>query len=403
LYCTKLRKLVNYDTFPNMSESERIIKMLLSKAGIAINGRNPWDIQINDERSYDRFLKDRSLGFGEAYMDGWWDAAELDETIAKIARAHIEDELHVNRKLVLYALRKKMFNDADKNHAFTVAEKHYDIGNELYEAMLDPDLNYSCGYWKNLGNPETAWKIPRNLIKAQQTKLEITCKKLYLRKGQKILDIGCGWGNFAKYAATHFSVKVVGITISKQQALLAKKRTKGLPVKIIMQDYRELGEQQFDKIVSMGMFEHVTHKNYDTFMRKTASVLKKDGLFLLHTIGSNKTTIANDPWIEKYIFPNSHIPSMTQISKAVEDIFVIEDVHNFGVYYYPTLMAWFRNFNKNWRKLAATNLEKYNERFYRMWKFYLLSSAGFFKAHALQLWQIVLSKKNTLEIYNSVR
>jgi cyclopropane-fatty-acyl-phospholipid synthase len=386
-----------------MSESENIVKMLFAKAGIAINGHNPWDMQIHDERCYDRFLKDRSLGLGEAYMDGWWDAKELDETIARIARAHIEDALHMNSKLMLYLLRRKMFNVANKRYAFAVAEKHYDIGNELFEAMLDPDLNYSCGYWKNIGNPSIAWKIPRNLAKAQQLKLELTCRKLYLRKGQRVLDVGCGWGNFAKYAASHLGVKVVGITVSKQQAALAKKRCKGLPVKILIQDYRDLEKQQFDKIVSIGMFEHVTYKNYNTYMRKVASVLKQDGLFLLHTIGTNKSTIANDPWIEKYIFPNSHIPSMTQMSKAIEEIFVIEDVHNFGVYYYPTLMAWFRNFNKNWKKLAATNLEKYNERFYRMWKFYLLASAGSFKARALQMWQIVLSKRNTLEIYNSVR
>lgn len=386
-----------------MTESERIIKILLAKADILINGHRPWDIQIHDKRCYDRFMQDQSLGFGEAYMEGWWDADQLDELIARIARSHIEQDLHLNAKIMLYHLRRKLFNVSTKQRAFIIGQTHYDIGNELYEAMLDPELNYSCGYWKNLGNIDNAWKIPRNLATAQEAKLELICRKLYLKKGLRVLDIGCGWGSFARHAAIQYGVAVVGLTVSKQQAILARKRSTGLPVKILLQDYREATKEQYDRLVSVGMFEHVTHKNYDTYMRVAAARLKRNGLFLLHTIGANRSTYSNDQWIEKYIFPNSQIPSLAQISKAAEGMFVVEDMHNFGPYYYPTLMSWFRNFNKNWKKLAASNIEKYNERFYRMWKFYLLSSAGSFKAGVLQLWQIVLSKRNNFNIYTAVR
>lgn len=383
-----------------MSESESIVRSLFKKAGIHINGTNPWDIQIHDTRCYDRFLKDRSLGFGEAYMDGWWDTYALDETIAKIIRAKIEDELNINKSLALYLLKRKMLHATHKKPTQIAASKHYDLGQELFEAMLDPDLNYSCGHWKNLGNPETAWKIPRNLIKAQHAKLALVCKKLILKKGLNILDIGCGWGNILKYASSRFGVHATGITISNQQASFIKKHTKGLSIKILSEDFKNLDGLLYDRIVSIEMLEHLTYKYYTLYFKKVASLLKSDGVFLLQTIGSNKTKYTTDPWIEKYIFPNSNLPSLTQITREVENLFVVEEVKNYGVYYYPTLMSWFRNFHKNWKKLAATNSEKYNPRFYRMWKFYLLASAGCFKAGKLQLWQIVFSKRDTLKIYS---
>lgn len=382
-----------------MSESESIVKSLLAKAEITINGTKPWDIQIHDVRCYDRFLKDRSLGFGEAYMDGWWDAYTLDETVAKIVQAKIEDQLQFNKNLALYLLKRKMFSPSAQKHSHMDVSRHYDFGHELFEAMLDPDLNYSCGYWKNLGNPQTAWKIPRNLRKAQQAKLAHVCRKLLLKKGLRILDIGCGWGNVLAYATTHFGVRATGVTLSKRQASYIKNHMKGHAIKILSEDFREIEHVLYDRIVSIEMIEHLTYRYYALYFKKVASLLKSDGVFLLQTIGANKTKYANDPWVEKYIFPNTHIPSLAQIAKEVENLFVVEEVENFGAYYYPTLMSWFRNFHKNWKRLAIMNNEKYNDRFYRMWKFYLLASAGCFKAGKLQLWQIVFSKRNTLGVY----
>jgi cyclopropane-fatty-acyl-phospholipid synthase len=259
-----------------------------------------------------------------------------------------------------------------------VGEKHYDIGNDLYEKMLDSRMIYSCGYWKDA----------QNLDEAQENKLELTCRKLKLAAGQKVLDIGCGWGGTARYMAEHYGVEVVGATISQAQAELARTRCAGLPVEILLMDYRDL-KGRFDKIVSIGMFEHVGPKNYRTYFSKVSELLKEDGLFLLHTIGSNTSAISTDPWIERYIFPNGVIPSAQQISAAFEGCFVMEDWHNFGSYYDQTLMAWRENFDRAWPELK----QSYDERFRRMWDYYLASCAASFRARDNQLWQIVLSKK----------
>lgn len=386
-----------------MSKSEAFIKNLFKKASITINGKKPWDIQVHDNRFYDRVLSDGVLGFGESYMDGWWDVKELDETAARIIRADIGNEVNQNKEALILYLRSKLINVTANRRAFTVGEKHYDIGNELYEHMLDPDMNYTCGYWKDFKNLETAWKNPKNLHKAQLAKLDLVCRKLGLKKGMKVLEPGCGFGNFAYYAAKNYGVKVVGYTVSKEQAQKARERCKGLPVEIRHDDYRNVKKEKFDRIVSIGMMEHVTYKNYESFMKLMNECLKDDGLILIHTIGAKVSVTANDPWTEKYTFPNSHIPSIAQLSKAAEGKFILEDFQNFGAYYYPTLMAWDMNFRKAWKDLVKMHPEKYTERFYRMWEFYLLGSAGNFKAHSLQLWHLVFSKSKELKVYETVR
>ncbi len=386
-----------------MNKTERYIKNLLTAAGITVNGKNPGDIHVHDERFYGRVFADGSLGFGESYMDGWWDTDHLEITAAKIFRTKVDRKVkHTPQALFLF-IRNKLLNIADKRRAYVVGQKHYDIGNELYELMLDPDMNYTCGYWKDFKNLDTAWKDPKNLHKAQLAKLDLICRKLYLKPGMKILEPGCGFGNFAYFAAKNYGVKVVGYTVSKEQTEFARKRCKGLPVEIRHSDYRDLKPEKYDRIVSIGMMEHVTYKNYDTFMELMKNCLKDEGLFLLHTIGSNESVIANDPWTEKYTFPNSHLPSIAQIGKAAESRFVLEDLHNFGAYYYPTCMAWFNNFDRHWKELSTKYPEKYDERFYRMWKFYLLCSAGGFKTRGMQLWQFVFSKSTIPNVYQSVR
>jgi cyclopropane-fatty-acyl-phospholipid synthase len=247
---------------------------------------------------------------------------------------------------------------------------------------------YSCAYWKDANN----------LDDAQEAKLDLICKKLDLHSGSRILDIGCGWGSFARYAAEQYGAEVVGITVSRDQANFARERCAGLPVEIRLQDYRDV-EGMFDRIVSVGMFEHVGYKNYRTYMETARRLLKDGGLFLLHTIGRGETRRENDAWIEKYIFPNSMIPSMKQISAAIEKLFVVEDWHNFSADYDATLMAWFRNFDLNWDSLN----EQYDVRFYRMWKYYLLSCAAAFRTRHMQVWQIILSKEGVAGGYRSIR
>jgi len=285
-------------------------------------------------------------------------------------------------------LKAKLINEQTKERSLIVGEQHYDLGNDLYELMLDNYMIYSCGYWKNA----------TNLNEAQEAKLDLICRKLRLKPGMTVLDIGCGWGGFAKYAAEHYDVKVTGVTISKEQAKYAQEFCKGLPVTILVKDYRDVKEA-FDRVVSIGMFEHVGYKNYREFMEVSNHCLKDNGLSLLHTIGSNTTVTSGDPWILKYIFPNSMLPSICQIANAFEGLFIMEDWHNFGADYDKTLMAWHERFTKNWDKVK----EKYGERFYRMWNYYLLSCAALFRARQAQLWQIVLSKKGVPGGYKSIR
>jgi len=367
---------------------KRIVRDILDPAGITVNGGNPWDIRINDERFYKRAIKEGSLGLGEAYMDGWWDCESLDEFFYKLLPLNPEQKIKKGLKLVLYEINSIIFNLSKKARAFQIGERHYDIGNELYKYMLDKRMIYSCGYWK--GAPD--------LDSAQEAKLDLICKKIGLQPGDRLLDIGCGWGGFAKYAAEKYGANVVGITVSKEQAYLAKECCSGLPIEIRLQDYRDVNEK-FDSIVSIGMFEHVGYKNYRTYMETVCRCLKDSGLFLLHTIGNNRSEVAANPWLDRYIFPNSLVPSMKQISGAAEGLFTIEDMHNFGSYYDPTLTSWFRNFDRNWPKLKS----KYGDRFYRMWKYYLLSSAGSFRASFVNVWQIVFSKRGISGGYCAIR
>lgn len=362
---------------------------LLNEAGINVNGNNPWDIQIYDERFYKRVITQAELGLGESYMDGWWDVEKLDEMIYRIVKADLQNKVKRNLRVALQLSGFYILNMQSRRRAFIIGERHYDLGNDLFECMLDKRMNYSCAYWKDASN----------LDEAQENKLELICRKLYLKPEMKILDIGCGWGAFAKYAAEKYGVSVVGITVSKEQSKLAAELCKGLPVEIRLQDYRDVNEK-FDRIVSIGMFEHVGYKNYRKYFEIAANNLNENGLFLLHTIGEVRSVKSTDLWTHKYIFPNGMLPSIAQIAKAVEGLFVVEDLHNFGADYDKTLMAWFENFNRNWDRLK----DKYGERFYRMWKYFLLSSAGAFRArNKNQLWQIVLSKKGVPGGYVSIR
>jgi len=373
----------------NTDRYERTTKQILSLAGIEINGSNPWDIRVHNKKFYRRALSEAELGIGESYMDGWWDCEMLDEMIYRIIKVRLDEKVKRKFSILLNLFLAKIFNLQSKKRAFIIGERHYDLGNDLFRNMLDKRMNYSSAYWKNASN----------LNEAQENKLELICKKIYLQPGMKVLDIGCGWSAFGKYAAEKYDVNVVGITVSKEQVSLGKELCKGLPVEIRLQDYRDLKEK-FDRIVSVGMIEHVGYKNYKAYFEVANRCLNDDGLFLLHTIGESKSVKSSDAWTEKYIFPNGMLPSIAQLGKAIEKLFIMEDWHNFGADYDKTLMAWYRNFKTNWDKIK----DKYSERFYRMWKYFLLSSAGAFRARTKnQLWQIVLSKKGVVGGYQSVR
>jgi cyclopropane-fatty-acyl-phospholipid synthase len=359
------------------------VQRLLDPVDVRIDGDRAWDLRVHDHRFFGRVLRQGSLGLGEAYMDGWWDAGSLDGLLYRLLAGRVEQRAPglADR---FDDLRARLQNLQSGRRSFVVGERHYDLGNELYEAMLGERLVYSSGYWREADN----------LDEAQLAKLDLICRKLALRPGMRVLDIGCGWGEALKYAAERHGVSGVGVTVSREQAEYARRLCAGLPVEIRLQDYRELdgtsADSRFDRILSVGMFEHVGVKNYETYFDVARRCLAgEDGLFLLHTIGSNRSRTHTDPWIGRYIFPNSMLPSAAQIATAVEGRFVIEDWHNFGADYDRTLQAWRANVEAAWDRLPP----RYDERFRRMWRYYLAASMAAFRARRIQLWQVVLSPR----------
>ncbi len=353
----------------------------LRRADIEVGGSRPWDLRVHDDRVFRRVLLEGSLGLGESYIDGWWDVEELDAFFHRLVSNGLEESVD-HWAYAFHAMAARLFNRQTGQRAFEVGRRHYDIGNDLYRAMLDPRMIYSCGYWRDASSLE----------EAQEAKLELVFQKLQLEPGMRVLDIGCGWGGAAKLAAERYGVSVVGVTVSQRQVEIAREAVRGLDVEILLQDYREVGGT-FDRIFSIGMFEHVGRKNYGTFFDVVRRCLPDDGAFLLHTIGGKRSVVRTDPWYERYIFPNSMLPSAAQITAGMEARLVLEDWHCFGPDYDRTLMSWFSNFRDAWPRLR----HRYDERFFRMWKYYLLSCAGAFRAGKAQVWQILMSPKGLLE------
>lgn len=379
-------RTVESDFLSERSSVHRLMRDLLEEADIRIGGSRPWDMQLLAPGVPERVFAGGSMGLGESYMDGEWEVEQLDEFFNRVMRAHLEQKIR-SSTIIWQALKSRFFNRQSLKRAYQVGEQHYDLGNAFYGAMLDRRMTYTCGYWKDA----------ETLDEAQEAKLDLICRKLQLEPGMRVLDIGCGWGSFMAYAAEHYGVECVGITISREQVAWASKHYPDLPLEFRLQDYREVNDT-FDRIVSVGMFEHVGDKNYRTFMDVAHRCLVDGGLFLLHTIGKNERKPYTDPWIDRYIFPNGELPSVGQIGDAVDNLFVVEDVHNFGADYDRTLMAWYENFEENWPRFA----KQLGPRFYRMWRYYLLSCAGIFRARDIQLWQWVLSKGGVSGVYPRV-
>lgn len=368
--------------------SKRIVQELLAHAEVEIDGSNSWDIQVHNDDFYRRVLSEGTLGLGESYMDGWWDCDQIDVLFYKLIMAELHTK--VRRKGLLWEIVKaKLFNLQSRKRALRDIQSHYDVGNDLYQKMLDKRMVYTCAYWKDA----------KNLDEAQEAKLDLVCRKVGLQPGMRILDIGCGWGSWAKYAAEKYGVEVVGVTLAEEQVKLGQELCQGLPVEIRLQDYRDV-TGRFDHIVAIGVFEHIGPRNYRTFMEKSSELLADDGLLLVHTIGAPKVVRYPDPWSKKYIFPNAVLPAAQQIIEASQPFFMFEDWHNFGSYYDQTCMAWYENLQPHWEELS----NRYDERFQRMWNYYLLHNAGASaRSRKNNLWQIVFSKQGVAGGYKSVR
>jgi len=367
---------------------ETFITGMLDKVGVTVNGPNPWDPQVHDERLWSRIFAQGTLGLGEAYMDGWWDCADLAEFFNKVIGGDIQNKLRVTPNLIWQLIQAQFLNMQTVARSQRVAKMHYNE-TDAYAASLDDRMTGSCGYWT---------KGVKNVNQAQDAKLDLICRKVDLKEGERVWDIGCGWGAFMGFAAEKYKASCVGVTVSPDQAEYARNRYKGLDVDFQVKDYRQFDEK-VDKIVSMGMFEHVGYKNFKTYFETARRNLKDDGLFCLHTIGSPDTKTTIDPWIEKYIFPGGVLPSIKQIGEAIENQFVMIDLHNIGPHYDHTLMAWNENFQKKWPEPKTPE----ETRFKRMWEYYLLCCAGAFRSRVIQVWQFVLSTHGVPSGYQTAR
>lgn len=369
---------------------------LLALADIAVvsevSTARPWDVRVCDQRLGARLRREGLVGLGDAYVDGWWDCEALDQFFDRALGAELPAHLSAHPRVVADWLSQKLRNLQDRRHARSNVEKHYNLGNDVFEAMLDPSMQYTCGYWRTAAD----------LDQAQEDKLDLICRKLGLRRGMTLLDLGCGWGGLARFAAERYGVSVVGVNLSTEQINYARDRCRGLPVEFRLHDYRDT-RGTFDRVASIGMFEHVGPKNHRAAMRVVHRCLADDGLALVHFIATRDSfpnrTHSEVAWIAKHIFPGLVLPSLGQIGGAIDHLMVLEDLHNFGAHYDPTLMAWVAKFDRSW----PTIRDKYGERFYRTWRYYLLSAAGAFRARAYQVWQLVLSKHGVRGGYESIR
>ena len=358
------------------TSAEAFFRDLLARAGITINGKQPWDLQVRDPRAYERLLRHGSVGFGEAFMDGSLDCERVDLLAERVYRTALLERIEVKTAL-LHALKVWLNPFGSRSRSFEIGEYHYDTGNDLFQVMLDPYMIYSCGYWQRA----------QTLDAAQRDKLELICRKLQLQPGMRVLDIGCGWGGLARYAAERYGVTVVGISVSQEQIELGRRLSAGLAVELRYVDYRDLDET-FDRVVSVGMFEHVGRRHYPAFFAACDRCLKPSGIMLLHTVGYLKEEAIN-PWYDKYVMPGVEFPTVANIIDSAGRNLVLEDFHTWeGGHYDKTLMAWFERFDAGWGELK----QNYGEVFYRMWKLYLQGCAGAFRAERMRVWQLVFSK-----------
>ena len=360
---------------------------LFRKADIRVNGSRPWDIQVHNKKFFSRLLKDGSIALGESYVDGWWDCKQIDQFVYRLLKNNILSKLHMSFINKAYNLRVKLLNLQSKKKAKKNVSFHYNLGNDLFEATLGKYMSYSCAYWKNA----------KNLDQAQKNKMDLICKKLKLKKGMNVLDIGYGWGGFAKFAADKYRVKVVGLTLSQDQYLYALTYCRDSNVEIRVEDYRD-HKGQYDRVVCIEMMEHVGPKNHRDFMECVHNNLKKDGLFLLQSISTSVSAKRNDPWIDKYIFPGTVPLSAKQITTASEGLFYIADWHDFTEDYHKTMLEWHKNFKKNWKDIN----QNYDEQFYRLWEFYLLCCPATALAKTYHLWQVVFARTDSDKQYTRI-
>jgi len=368
-----------------MNIFKNYIHSLLKSADITINGPEPWDIQVHDKSLYTDGVLLGSLGLGDGYTNGKWDVEKIDIFIEKLITA--KPVPAINIAYLGFIVRDALINTQAGKRAFHVAHKHYDLGNEMYEYMLGESMGYSCGLY--LSDKDT-------LTDAQYNKFDALCIKLKLKPGMKVLEIGSGWGTFARHAAKNYGVEVLGLTVSEEQKIFAEKRCEGLPVEFVLLDYKKLDKSYtgyFDRVVSIEMIEAVGKKNFKDYFSTIERSMKPNGLFGLQVIIGQGIP---DPFMSTRIFPNGLTPSIVQITDSIKGVLHIKSLDSFGTDYEKTLLSWEANFVKHWNKISKLKNENgeylYDDKFYRMWRYYLLCCAATFRVGMNDDAQIIMSK-----------
>jgi cyclopropane-fatty-acyl-phospholipid synthase len=371
--------------------AELAVRKLVEVAGVPDTVFN--HLNVSDDSVWYDIITKANLGIAEGYMHGKIDVdplplflSLLNDTSIGTRRKEKFDVLG----MVIGAIEAPtqmmgwLFNLQTKELSSRVTKQHYDAGNDLYEVMLGPSMSYTCAYWKDA----------ENLDQAQEAKFNLIMRKLELQPGMKVADLGMGWGTAAAYMHKHGKVNVTGVSLSEKQVEWAQNNLVKDGLRFIWSDYREHCEDPdivgtYDRIYSIGMFEHIGPKNYEPFFKCIKALLKPDGLAVVHTIGEPDFVAASDQFLEKYIFPGAVIPTLPMATKAFEHHFILEDFQNFGHDYSKTLAAWHVNSLKFFRE----NPNAYSPEFQRMWEYYLKMCEALFELRINQLWHFVLSPR----------
>lgn len=350
-------------------------------------------VKVLDESAWFDIITKGNLGIAEGYMHGKIEVDPLpffrtimNGTSVGTRRKEGSDYLGLVMQVLSLPtmLMGRFVNMQSRELSTRVTKQHYDAGNDLYEVMLGPTMAYTCGYWKGA----------KNLEEAQKNKFDLILRKLQLKPGMKVADLGCGWGTAAAYMHEHGKADVTAVSLSEQQVKWAKDHLEKPGLKYIWSDYRDICDDPkqagtFDRIYSIGMLEHVGYKNYEPFFSCVKRLLKPDGLAVVHTIGEPDFVPASDPFLDKYIFPGAVIPALSALTPAFENHFILEDFHNFGYDYALTLAAWSDNAKAFFKK----NPTAYTPEFQRMWDYYLRMCEALFELRINQLWHFVLSPR----------
>ena len=375
-----------YDKFIRENIKHGSFKLVHPNGDEQAYGDGPASVvwRINDTRVLSKIARNPLLNLGETYIEQGWDVEDGKlAQLLTILRTNFEDELVRRGSMAAYAAILQTWNNL--HASMRNVSHHYDLDESLFRAFLDQDMHYSCAYFRT---PE------QTLEAAQSAKCEHIRKKLCLKPGQKVLDIGSGWGSLGLYLAEQEDVQVTGLTLSNEQLGVAKQHAiqRGLDnqVEFRLEDYRN-HQGEYDAVVSVGMFEHVGLRNFDRYFNKVGNLLSKDGIAMIHTIGHMDRPSATNPWIRRHIFPGGYIPAISEITTAIErSPLVFADIEVWRQHYALTLMEWNRRFQAVRSEFARDK----GERFCRIWEFYLLSCQTAFEVESLVVYQLQLSINN---------